>query len=108
LSACVGVYDRAALIALPSAMRAHYMQHIYAQLSDQYRGILITLDYPQEQIDGPPFAVADAEVQALAAPHSEALMLERRAILDKEPRFSSRGVTRLDSVVYKMQRKPLK
>jgi len=105
LGGCIGVYDRAALIALPTAMRAQYMHHVYGQLADQYRGILITLDYPQTQMDGPPFSVDDVEVQVLAAPHSQALILDRRAILDKEPKFSERGVTRLDTVVYKMQRK---
>jgi len=105
LANCLGVYDRAALIALPAAMRAQYMRHVYGQLADQYRGILITLDYPQAQMDGPPFSVDDAEVQILSAPHSEALILDRRAILDKEPKFVERGMTRLDTVLYKMQRK---
>ena len=105
LSACVGVYDRAALIALPPKMRAAYVQHVYGQLSDHYRGILITLDYPQEQTDGPPFSVSDVEVQSLYGAHSRATILDRRDILDKEPRFSERGVTRLDTVVYQLQRK---
>jgi len=105
LANCIGVYDRAALIALPAAMRAQYMRHVYGQLADQYQGILITLDYPQAQMDGPPFSVDDTEVQMLSAPHSEALILDRRAILDKEPKFAERGMTRLDTVVYKMQRK---
>jgi len=105
LSECVGVYDRAALVALPSDMRARYAQHVYGQLSAHYRGILITLDYPQEQMDGPPFSVGDAEVQAIFASHSDALVIDRRDILDKEPKFSERGVTRLDTVVYQLQRK---
>ncbi len=105
LSNCVGVYDRAALIALPTPMRTRYVQHVYGQLAQAYRGLLITLDYPQEQTDGPPFAVADDEVQALYGAHSQALIVERRDILDKEPRFSERGVTRLDSVVYRLQGK---
>ncbi|WP_034293900.1 thiopurine S-methyltransferase [Herbaspirillum sp. RV1423] len=105
LSECIGVYDRAALVALPAAMRAQYAQHIYGQLSDRYRGILITLDYPQEQMDGPPFSVDDGEVQAIYSSHSDAVIIDRRDILDKEPKFSERGVSRLDTVVYKLQRK---
>jgi thiopurine S-methyltransferase len=102
LSQCHGVYDRAALIALPPAMRTDYVRHVYGQLADHYRGLLITLDYPQEQIDGPPFSVNDAEVQTLYATHSTAQILDRRDILDKEPRFSERGVTRLDTLVYRL------
>ena len=105
LSTCSGVYDRAALVALPAAMRAQYAQHVYGQLANDYRGILITLDYPQEQMDGPPFSVQDAEVQSLYAPHSDAAIIDRRDILDKEPKFMERGVSRLDTVVYKLQRR---
>lgn len=104
LSTCVGVYDRAALIALPAPMRAQYVAHVYGQLSDQYRGLLITLDYPQQQMAGPPFSVADAEVQALYAPHSTATILDRRDILDKEPKFLQGGVQQLDTVVYQLRR----
>jgi thiopurine S-methyltransferase len=56
-------------------------------------------------MDGPPFSVGDAEVQAIFASHSDALVIDRRDILDKEPKFSERGVTRLDTVVYQLQRK---
>ncbi|WP_183378807.1 MULTISPECIES: thiopurine S-methyltransferase [unclassified Herbaspirillum] len=102
---CEAVYDRAALIALPPAMRAQYAQQVYAQLPPGYRGMLITLDYPQQQMDGPPFSVPDAEVQALMAAHSQAIVLDQRAILDKEPKFSERGVTRLDTLLYQLQGK---
>ncbi len=104
LAGCTGVYDRAALIALPPEMRPHYVQHVYGQLSDQYRGLLLTLDYVQEQMDGPPFSVPDAEVLRLFAAHTEATILDRRDILDKEPKFSARGVTALDTVTYRLQR----
>ncbi|MFL9923984.1 thiopurine S-methyltransferase [Herbaspirillum lusitanum] len=103
LSTCVGVYDRAALVALPADMRERYVRHVYGQLSDQYRGVLITLDYPQQQMDGPPFSLADAEVQAIYAPHSTAQIIDRRDILDKEPKFLAAGVSRLDTVVYRLQ-----
>lgn len=102
---CVGVYDRAALVALPTGMRAHYVRHVYGQLSDAYQGILITLDYAQEKMKGPPFSVPDEEVQALYAGHSRATILSRRDILDKEPKFAARGLTQLDTVVYRLQRR---
>ena len=104
LSGCTGVYDRAALIALPADMRAQYVRHVYAQLSGQYRGLLITLDYSQAQMEGPPFSVHDEEVQALYAGHSDAAIIDRRDILDKEPKFAERGLTQLDTVVYRLQR----
>lgn len=104
LSACAGVYDRAALIALPPKMRAKYTQHVYGQLAHNYRGLLITLEYDQNLMEGPPFSVSQAEVQALYQAHSKAIVLDRRSILDKEPKFIERGLTSLDTVSYQLSR----
>jgi thiopurine S-methyltransferase len=104
LAACQGVYDRAALIALPEAMRGRYVRHVYGQLSDQYRGLLLTLEYQQDAMDGPPFSVEEAEVRRLFAGHSDATAIDRRDILQKEPRFIERGLKRLDTVVYDLKR----
>jgi thiopurine S-methyltransferase len=105
LAGCLGVYDRAALIALPLSMRERYVQHVYGQLSPQYRGLLLTLEYPQEEMDGPPFSVTDDEVQSLFAGHSDAILIDQRDILQKEPKFIERGLTRLDTIVYDLKRK---
>jgi thiopurine S-methyltransferase len=102
LAACAAVYDRAALVALPATMRAHYVDHVYGQLSSQYRGLLLTLEYPQEQMDGPPFSLDEAEVRSLYAAHSHVETIDRRGILDKEPKFAERGLTRLDTAVYRL------
>ncbi|KCV24373.1 thiopurine S-methyltransferase, Se/Te detoxification family [Bordetella bronchiseptica 00-P-2730] len=104
LAACAGVYDRAALVALPEPMRKRYAREVYGRLGRGCRGILITLDYPQDQMEGPPFSVDDAEVQALYAGHTEARLIDRRDILDKEPKFNQRGVARLDTLVYRLER----
>ncbi|MBO1110337.1 thiopurine S-methyltransferase [Bordetella petrii] len=104
LGECVGAFDRAALVALPAAMRARYAQHVYGQLADAYRGLLITLDYEQSQMDGPPFSVRDDEVQAIYAGHSEAELIDRRDILAKEPKFAERGLAQLDTLVYRLRR----
>ena len=102
LSHCVGAYDRAALIALPADMRGAYVRHVYGQLAPGYRGLLITLDYPQEEMEGPPFALVDTEVRALFTGESPAVIIDRRDILAKEPKFAERGVSRLDTVVYRL------
>lgn len=64
LGAVDALYDRAALIALPPALRARYVAHLRALLPAGAPGLLVTLDYPQDRMPGPPFAVADAEVRA--------------------------------------------
>src|SRR5690606_35041441 len=103
LAGCQGVYDRAALIALPADMRQAYVDHVYMRLPNGCKGLLITLDYPQEQMNGPPFSVPDSEVQALFAAQTTASAMERRDILQEEDKFLRNGVQRLDTVVYRLQ-----
>lgn len=103
LGSCEAAYDRAALIALPTDMRPDYVQHVYGQLAAGYRGLLMTLDYPQAQMDGPPFSVDDAEVQGLFKGHTQAKVIDQRDILAKEPKFAQRGVARIDALMYQLQ-----
>lgn len=104
LGACVGAYDRAALVALPPDLRARYARHVYGQLPNAYRGLLLTLDYEQSQMEGPPFSVDEAEVLSIYQDHSKVEVIDRRDILAKEPKFAERGLTRLDTVVYGLSR----
>ena len=59
------VYDRAALIALGPAARQHYVSHLSAILPDEIGILLITLDYDESEMAGPPFNVPDDEVYEL-------------------------------------------
>lgn len=60
---CDGVYDRAALIALPTELRARYVAHLPSLLAPKARLLLVTLDYDAE--GGPPFRVPPSEVDVL-------------------------------------------
>src|SRR5690606_595330 len=59
------VYDRAALIALPPPMRERYVAHLRTILPAGWRMLLVTLEYDQSKMDGPPFSVSANEVQRL-------------------------------------------
>jgi thiopurine S-methyltransferase len=83
------IYDRAALIALPPPLRSRYVAHLRA-LAPDAPALLITLDYPQEVMDGPPFAVGDAEVRALWAGRGVALLSDDELV---QPRLAALGVT---------------
>lgn len=61
---CQLIYDRAALIALPPAMRQQYVQKLQ-QLMPHATMLLISLEYPQHEKQGPPFAVAETEIASL-------------------------------------------
>lgn len=63
LGAVDAVYDRAALVALPEGMRARYAVHLAAITAIEPQ-LLITFEYDQSIMQGPPFSVPDAEVRA--------------------------------------------
>jgi thiopurine S-methyltransferase len=100
LSRCTAFYDRAASIALPAALRERLAREVYAKLPAGARGLLITLDYPQAQMEGPPFSVDDAEVHRLFDACWQVERLERRDILSEQPSFSEQGVSALGTTVY--------
>ncbi len=106
LAGCSAVYDRAAVIALPPPLRERYAREVYARLPAGCRGLMITLDYPQQEMDGPPFSVDAANVAALFGEHWDVELLERRDILASQPKFQESGVTALHTDVYRLQRKP--
>lgn len=94
------VYDRASLVALPPEMRERYARHLVEILPPGSQVLLVTFDYPQEQMPGPPFAVSEAEVRALYAPYADIRLLEQADILEREPRFKARGVTRMQENIF--------
>jgi thiopurine S-methyltransferase len=94
------VYDRASLVALPPEMRERYARHLLEILPAGTQVLLVTFDYPQEEMPGPPFAVSVDEVRALYAQYAEIELLKQVDILDREPRFKARGVTRMQENIF--------
>ena len=101
---CDAVFDRAALIALPPDLRLRYARELYAALPAGCRGLLVTLEYPQHERDGPPFPVPEDEVRALYDRHWHVDLLERRSIAPDHPGFVA-GVSRLDTAAYALRRR---
>lgn len=57
------VYDRAALVALPPDMRLRYAEHLKT-LSGTAPQLLLCVEYDQDVMSGPPFAIDRDEVRA--------------------------------------------
>ncbi len=57
------LYDRAALIALPDTMRGGYVKHLRELMAQGAAGLIITVEYPQDKMEGPPFSVTEAELR---------------------------------------------
>lgn len=78
LADCSAVYDRAALIALPPALRRRYAHAVYGRLPAGSLGLLIALEYPQASMAGPPFSVPEPEVRELLEPQWRVALALRR------------------------------
>ena len=98
------VYDRASLIALPQDMRPDYVVHLTTLMPDTARSLLITLDYPQQEMDGPPFSVSEAEVRQLFGQQFIIEPILTEDCLVNEPRFQAKGLSRLDERVFLLTR----
>ncbi len=94
------VYDRGSLVALPSEMRHRYAQHLQSLLPSRCRILLITLEYEQTEMSGPPFAVHLDEIQTLYGNGYTLECLTHRDILEAESHFKKRGLTALNEVVH--------
>ena len=96
------IYDRAALIALPDTMRRNYVAHLARLSSHRTRGLVITLDYNQKEMDGPPFSVPEKEVRQLFEGIFPVRRLCTIEVLEENPRFLEKGLTRLTEQVFRL------
>jgi len=102
LAEIAGVYDRASLIALPPAMRERYARKLAAMLPAGIQTLLVTLEYDQAALVGPPFAVGETEVRALFEPAHAVELLHTRDALAEESRWRERGLTWLLEKAYRL------
>jgi thiopurine S-methyltransferase len=70
------VFDRAALVALPGEMRGDYAAQV-TTIAGGVPQLLITFDYDQSLIAGPPFSVGEEEVRRLYGGSYAVTCLER-------------------------------
>ncbi|HEA25671.1 MAG TPA: thiopurine S-methyltransferase [Ectothiorhodospiraceae bacterium] len=94
------VYDRAALVALPESMREDYVTQLQQIVSPKSKILLITTTYPQQEMDGPPFSVAEREIRRLYQPHWQVEQLYTHNFPDDHPRLQNRGISRMEESVY--------
>ena len=87
------IYDRAALIALPAEMRETYVERLLSLLNPGGRILLVTLDYCQSEMSGPPFSVSSREVEALFNGH-KVTHLYRDDADENHPKVKQKGLSR--------------
>jgi len=100
LTNVTAVYDRASLVALPTEMRERYSRQLVGILPPATQILLITFDYPQPEMQGPPFSVSQVEVESLYSQHAEVRMLAKLDVLAQNPRFLERGLSSLRENIF--------
>ena len=86
-------YDRAAMVALPQAMRAQYVAHLQQIMPSQAVGFVVAVEYPKNYWKGPPFALfADDIAHAYSARyHIAEQPLVAGFVLGGDPAVTERG-----------------
>lgn len=100
LSQVTSVYDRASLIALPPELRERYACHLAGILPPVTQILLITVEYPEAEMQGPPFSVSPDEVEALYREHADVRLMANPDVLAQNPRFQERGLSRLRENIF--------
>lgn len=95
-----GVYDRAAMIALPKDVRARYTAHLQTLLTPKAKLLLITLHFDLE--GGPPFSVSPDEVKA-AYPDATIKQLASHDDRAEMPEAIEKGATFVYENVYAIE-----
>ena len=98
------IYDRASLIALNEELRQKYVKHLSDIIGFDARVLLLTLNYPQHQRSGPPFAVSKEEVGQLCNGSFDIQELYSIEDIENEPMFQDLGVDFVEKAVYLLQK----
>lgn len=96
------VYDRASLIALPPSMRQEYAAKL-SELAQSAPKLLITLEYEQSKMDGPPFSVTEMEVKALYEANYRVKQLSAQDVLGDNEKFREKGLGYMNESVYQLE-----
>jgi thiopurine S-methyltransferase len=96
------VFDRGALVALPPEMRRRYVDHLLTVLPSRVEILLLTLEYDQTRVGGPPFSVQRAEVESLYGARCSVTRLEIATTDQVPPHFSAAGIKTSGESTYRI------
>ena len=80
------IYDRAALIALPLDMQQAYINHLVSFIDKGTQLFLISIEFPQSEMAGPPFSINQQAIEQLfltANKNCQIKQLASRELTDK-------------------------
>lgn len=92
----VAVYDRGALVAMPCELQERYARHLLEVLPHQPPMLLVTFEYDQTQMQGPPFSTPEERIRDWFGHTYSLENLAVRDCLEQQPVLKSRGLSRLE------------
>jgi len=92
---CKLVYDRAALVAIEAFNRQSYVNKMLDIIPRRTPILLVTLDYDQQVMSGPPYAVPVAEIEALFESTYQVEILHSAEQINERPRWRQLGLEHL-------------
>lgn len=98
------VYDRASLVALNQRQRRDYAELMAAILPSGCSMLLVAMDYPKTEMQGPPYSVPEAEVVELFGDNFAIKKLHNLDLLQDTDRYTDKGLSRLSEQIYMMER----
>lgn len=100
-----GVFDRAALVAMPRVMQKAYADQLAALTPSGIPVLLVSLDYDPSLMDGPPFPISPRRIEELFGQTFRITLLEKRDGLSMSRNLQKRGLTWLDECAWKLVRR---
>ena len=94
------VLDSKSLIALEPDLRQKYVKYLNDIISVGARILLVTLQYPQHQMSGPPFSVDKSEVESLFSMTFETRELKSFDDIENESKLVRAGVDYINNAAY--------
>ncbi len=98
------VYDRASLVALDRPQRQRYAKLLADILPADISILLVSMDYPQEEMSGPPHSVPEAEVLELFGNGFSITKLHTEDLLQDSDRYSDKGLSRMFELIFRLNR----
>ena len=99
------LYDRASLVAFNPWQRRDYARMLAQLLPANCRMLLVAMDYPQNEMQGPPYCVSSNEVEYLFGEMFSIELLDSLDLLKDTDRYMDRGLSHLVEQIYRLERK---
>jgi thiopurine S-methyltransferase len=98
-------YDRASIIALPAELRPHYAAALARVIAPGVQGLMVTVNYDQTEIDGPPFALGPDAVRGLLGEDFHVEVLYSADAYDRASHLAERGLSALSEHIMRLTRR---